>query len=133
MDLTFFVAVILQNGAKHGKILLRHKYIRVISRSCFCYSGKNTPPVFVSSESLKTCVAAIGVMCFSGIRFGGCPFCMKEAAAMDLNYFKDVLFDLMNESDALDVEDIQSDDKENRFVVTVRGGAVFSVQVSSVK
>ena len=52
---------------------------------------------------------------------------------MDLNYFKDVLFDLMNESDALDVEDIQSDDKENRFVVTVRGGAVFSVQVSSVK
>ena len=51
---------------------------------------------------------------------------------MDLNYFKDVLFDLMNESDALDVEDIQSDDKENRFVVTVRGGATFSVQITPV-
>lgn len=50
---------------------------------------------------------------------------------MDINYFKDVLFDLMNESDALDVEDIQSDDKENRFVVTVRGGTMFSVLISS--
>lgn len=49
---------------------------------------------------------------------------------MDINYFKDVLFDLMNESDALDVEDIQSDDKENQFVVTVRGGATFSVQIT---
>lgn len=54
----------------------------------------------------------------------------KEAAVMDINYFKDVLFDLMNESDALDVEDIQSDDKENQFVVTVRGGATFSVQIT---
>ena len=51
---------------------------------------------------------------------------------MELNYFKDVLFDLINESDALDVEDIQSDDKENRFVVTVQGGATFSVQITPV-
>lgn len=56
----------------------------------------------------------------------------KEAAVMDLNYFKDVLFDLMNESDALDVEDIQSDDKANRFVVTVRCGTTFSVQITLV-
>lgn len=51
---------------------------------------------------------------------------------MDLNYFKDVLFDLMNESDALDVEDIQSDDKGSRFVVTVRGRAAFLVQITPV-
>ncbi len=57
---------------------------------------------------------------------------MKEAAAMDLNHFKDILFDLMNESDELNVEDIQSDDKANRFVVTVEDGASFVVQINSI-
>ena len=38
----------------------------------------------------------------------------------------------MNESDELNVEDIQSDDKANRFVVTVEGGASFAVQINSI-
>ncbi len=50
---------------------------------------------------------------------------------MDINHFKDVLWDLMNESDDLDVTDIQSDDKANRFVVTVSDGTMFSVQIES--
>lgn len=40
----------------------------------FLLFGKNTPPVFMFSESLETCVATIGVKCFSGVRFGGRPF-----------------------------------------------------------
>ncbi len=50
---------------------------------------------------------------------------------MDINVFKDILWDLMNESDALDISDIQSFDKENCFIVTVRDGSTFQVQVSS--
>ena len=50
---------------------------------------------------------------------------------MDLNYFKDVLFDLINESDSLDVLDIEADEKANLFVVTVKDGAKFHVQCES--
>ena len=50
---------------------------------------------------------------------------------MELNYFKDVLFDLLNESDELDVSDIQSNDKANTFIVSMKDGTSFSVQVSA--
>jgi len=46
---------------------------------------------------------------------------------MELNYFKDLLFDLINESDTLDVQDIQSDDKSNTFTVTVNDGTKFDI------
>lgn len=48
---------------------------------------------------------------------------------MDIDYFKDHLFDLINESDLLDVQDIICFDKENRMLVKVADGTVFSVQV----
>ena len=82
-------------------------------------------PVWVEVD----CVAAIGVMCFSGIRFGGCPFCMEEAATMDKNYFSDTLFDVINESDALeaDLQDIQAD--HNGLTVTMKDGTVFVLTI----
>ena len=46
---------------------------------------------------------------------------------MELNYFKDHLFDLLNESDILDVQDIKSDDKANTFQVTVSDGTKFDI------
>lgn len=49
---------------------------------------------------------------------------------MDLNYFKDVLFDLINESDVLDVIDIQSDDKADSFIVSTKDGSSFGVYVT---
>ncbi len=70
-----------------------------------------------------------GVMCFSGMHFGVCPFLMKEAAALDINVFKDLLWDLINESNELDVIDIRCDDKENLFEVTVRDGSSFVVRI----
>ncbi len=48
---------------------------------------------------------------------------------MDITRFKDILWDLINESDDLDVTDIQSDDKDNRFMVTVKDGSTYGVQV----
>jgi hypothetical protein len=57
---------------------------------------------------------------------------MEEVITVDINVFKDILWDLINESDALDVSDIQSIDKENRFIVTVCDGSSFQVQVSTI-
>ena len=95
-------------------------------------SGKNACSVSHTSGSVETCVAAK-----RGCAFFGCMapavhlFLMEEAAAVDINVFKDILWDLMNESDALDVTDIQSIDKDNRFIVTVSDGSSFDVQVSA--
>ena len=105
-----------------------HRFIRGY---VFANLGKNIPPVFVfSDELLKTCVAAIGVMCFSGIRFGGCPFCVEEAAAMEKNYFLDTLFDVINESDALeaDLQDIQAE--HDGLIVRIKDGTVFRLTIT---
>ena len=48
---------------------------------------------------------------------------------MDINVFKDLLWDLINESNELDVIDIRCDDKENLFEVTVRDGSSFVVRI----
>ncbi|MBQ6431364.1 MAG: hypothetical protein IJJ99_05780 [Oscillospiraceae bacterium] len=52
---------------------------------------------------------------------------------MDVNYFKDILFDLMNESDALDVADIQSDDRANTFTVLMKDGTSFLLHVTKME
>ncbi|MBQ1678001.1 MAG: hypothetical protein II062_00515 [Oscillospiraceae bacterium] len=46
---------------------------------------------------------------------------------MDFTVFKDLLFDLINESDQFDLEDITSDDKENCFHVVLQGGVAISI------
>ena len=47
---------------------------------------------------------------------------------MELNYFKDHLFDLLNESNILNVRSIIADDKENVFHVVVSDGSEFCVK-----
>lgn len=47
---------------------------------------------------------------------------------MDLNYFKDLLFDLINESD-LPIQDIEADDTNNLFVITVIDGTKYSLHI----
>lgn len=49
---------------------------------------------------------------------------------MELNYFKDHLFDLLNESNILNVRSITADDKENVFCVVVSDGSEFCVKCS---
>ena len=46
---------------------------------------------------------------------------------MDLNYFKDQIFDLLNESDELDISDIKAEDRKDLFTVTTGDGSVFRV------
>ena len=46
---------------------------------------------------------------------------------MDLNYFKDKLFDLLNDSDELELSDIRADDKRDIFTVCTADGSVFEL------
>lgn len=46
---------------------------------------------------------------------------------MDLNYFKDKLFDLLNESDELDLSDTRADDRRNAFTVRMADGSEFEL------
>ena len=48
---------------------------------------------------------------------------------MTLNYFKDKVFEMINESDELDIIDIFTKDKENIFVIMVKGG-FFTIKFS---
>lgn len=50
---------------------------------------------------------------------------------MELNYFKDHLFDLINESNILNVRSIIADDKENVFRVVVYDGSEFCVKCAA--
>ena len=47
---------------------------------------------------------------------------------MELNYMKDHLFDLVNESELLDVRGIEADDRRNTLRVTVADGTVFVIE-----
>ncbi len=47
---------------------------------------------------------------------------------MTLDYFKDVLFDLLNEADSFEVEDIQVRDAENLLSVLLRDGSQFELE-----
>ena len=47
---------------------------------------------------------------------------------MTLNYFKDHMFDLLNESDLLDVFDIET--IEDGYRVTIHDGSLFNVTIS---
>ncbi|MBQ2818900.1 MAG: hypothetical protein IJF14_00785 [Clostridia bacterium] len=49
---------------------------------------------------------------------------------MDLNYFKDHLWDMLNDDDCFNVQDIISNDKENSFDVIVHDESVFHIVVS---
>ena len=47
---------------------------------------------------------------------------------MNLNYFKDCLFDLVNEWDSLEIEDIEVQDRDDTITITVRDGSIFEIK-----
>lgn len=46
---------------------------------------------------------------------------------MSFDYFKDVLFDLINESDALRIAEIRTFDKEDRLEIVFSDGTVIEI------
>ena len=47
---------------------------------------------------------------------------------MELNYFKDILFDLINESDDLDICEIETNDKAGLFRILLSDGSRFLIR-----
>ena len=56
------------------------------------------------------------------------PGAGKEFYVMELNYFKDCLFDLINECDSLKIADIEVQDRNDTITVTVEDGSVFEIK-----
>lgn len=52
---------------------------------------------------------------------------------MKLSYVKDILFDLLNESDELDLADIEMDDAKDAFLITGKDGSRFEILCRSVE
>lgn len=51
---------------------------------------------------------------------------------MELNYFKDKLFDLLNDTDELDIADLNVEDRKNRLTITMADGSIFEIQCQSI-
>lgn len=52
---------------------------------------------------------------------------------MELNYLKDKLFDLLNDnSEDLDISDIQTHEKENTFSISISDGSLFEIECRSI-
>lgn len=53
---------------------------------------------------------------------------MKVGVIVELDYFKDKLFDLLNESDELDIADLSTVDRINLLTVTMADGSTFELE-----
>lgn len=51
---------------------------------------------------------------------------------MDIEYFKDMLFDLLNEADNTGISNIEADDKKNTFKIFFHGGEIYEIECHQV-
>lgn len=52
---------------------------------------------------------------------------------MDLNYFKDKLFDLLNDSEGLKIADLNADEQNNLLTVKTEDGNIFEISFRQVE
>ncbi len=52
---------------------------------------------------------------------------------MDVKIFKDKLFDLLNDSECMNISDIDTDDKNNIFMIRVVDGSIFEIECRQFK
>ena len=57
----------------------------------------------------------------------------KDRDNVELNYFKDKLFDILNETDEMDISDITADDRRHLLTVTIAGGSVFEIVCQQIR
>lgn len=51
---------------------------------------------------------------------------------MDLNCFKDKLFDLLNDSEEMEIADLNADEQNSLIVVRIESGKVFEIMCREV-
>lgn len=47
---------------------------------------------------------------------------------MELDYFKDKIFELLNDTEDMNIRDIETNDKENLFTVLLQNGSIFELE-----
>lgn len=52
---------------------------------------------------------------------------------MGLNFFKDKLFELLDESTTLEISDIETDDLRNIFTLETTDGSLFEIECRKIK
>lgn len=52
---------------------------------------------------------------------------------MGLNFFKDKLFELLDESRSLEISDIETDDLSNTFTLETTDGSMFQIECRKIK
>ena len=52
---------------------------------------------------------------------------------MELNFFKDKLFDVLNDNDSMGISDIETDDRNNIFTVETNDGSVFEIECRQIR
>lgn len=58
---------------------------------------------------------------------------VKEDKHMELNFFKDKLFELLDESTTLEISDIETDDLRNIFTLETTDGSLFEIECRKIK
>ncbi len=87
-------------------------------------------PLLCILGKAETCVAAVRSDAFFGAQLRLRTF-LFGVTAMELHYFKDILFDLINESD-LPIADIRTVDRENLLCLEMEDGTVFHLRCEKV-
>lgn len=52
---------------------------------------------------------------------------------MEVKFFKDQLFDLLNDSDSMGISDIETDDRNNIFTIKTIDGSMFEIECRQIK
>lgn len=52
---------------------------------------------------------------------------------MEIDYFKDKVFELLNDADDMGIRDIETNDKENIFRVLLQNGSLFELECRQVE
>lgn len=58
---------------------------------------------------------------------------VKADKHMELNFFKDKLFELLDESTTLEISDIETDDLRNIFTLETTDGSLFEIEYRKIK
>lgn len=52
---------------------------------------------------------------------------------MDLNYFKDWIFDTINDGKGINISDIEAHERENTFTIMIEDGSIFEIECKQKK
>ena len=112
---------------RHNRMTSHHE-----KGMCFTVLVKTHARLDMPFKGWQEIVSQQSVSCVFRCMAPAMHFFCCEDDPMDINFFKDILFDLVNESDELDpyLEDIECDDRNNLMTVITKDGKRYTIHVS---